>query len=448
MSMGIRVGIVSLGCAKNLVDSEIALGYLHESGFEIETDPARAEVLIVNTCGFIEAAKEESIAAIFEMADYKQNGSCRCLIVTGCLSKRYQDALWQEIPEIDALLGTQEMDLIPEVVNRVLDGERVRLIRDQFFNYDRPEVPRIIASGRHTAYLKIAEGCSHRCAFCAIPLIRGPYRSRDLRAVVREAQRLAASGVKELNVIAQDTTGYGRDLTDKSSLETLLRELARLDIPWIRILYAYPTSIDDSLLDLMAGHDNILNYVDLPLQHAAASVLRRMKRPGGFDSYLKLIDRIRSKLPGVTIRSSFIVGFPGETDAEFESLLEFLQAAQLERCGIFKYSAEEGTPAADMADQISAEVKEERYHRAMSLQQRIAVKKQKQLIGKTLEVLVEGRSPESELVMIGRHRGQAPEVDGLVYIGSAVRVGELISVRVTQAHPYDLVGETIEGDVS
>jgi len=447
MSMGIKVGLVSLGCAKNLVDSEIALGYLHEAGFTIETDPAKAEVLIVNTCGFIEAAKEESIAAIFEMAEYKNAGTCRCLIVAGCLSKRYQEALWQEIPEIDAVLGTGEMDLVPEVINRVLNGERVRLVRDQHFAYDQPEVPRIISTGRHSAYLKIAEGCSHRCAFCAIPLIRGPYRSRDLRAVVREAERLAAGGVKELNIIAQDTTSYGRDLQPKASLEILLRELVQLEIPWIRILYTYPTALSDSLLDLMAEHENLLNYVDIPLQHAAEPILRRMRRPGSFESYLRLIERIRAKLPGATIRSSFIVGFPGESEADFAALLDFLKAAQLDRCGIFQYSAEEGTPAADLDSQVSGDIKAERYHRAMSLQQQIALHKQQQLLGRTLEVLVEGRSAESDLVLVGRHRGQAPEVDGLVYIGdNQARIGEFARVRITQAHPYDLAGETIEGD--
>lgn len=449
MSMGIRVGLVSLGCAKNLVDSEIALGYLHDAGFEIETNPARAEVLIVNTCGFIEAAKEESIAAIFEMAEYKKTGVCRCLVVSGCLSKRYQDALWEEIPEIDAVLGTREMDLIPEVIARVLKGERVRLVRDQHFAYDQPEVPRIVSTGRHSAYLKIAEGCSHSCAFCAIPLIRGPYRSRDLRALVREAEWLAAGGVKELNIIAQDTTRYGRDLEPKSSLELLLRELVQLNIPWIRILYAYPATLNDSLLDLMVEHRNLLPYIDLPLQHAAESVLKRMHRPGNFDNYLGLIERIRNKLPQATIRSSFIVGFPGESEAEFEALLKFLRAAQLDRCGIFEYSAEEGTPAASLMNQINGVIKKERYHRAMSLQQQIALNKQQQLLGKTLQVLVEGRSSESDLVLVGRHQGQAPDVDGVVYLGNnQVQIGDFVNVRITQVHPYDLVGEIREGDVN
>lgn len=437
--MRVKVGLVSLGCAKNLVDSEIALGYLHEAGFEIETDPTRAEVLIVNTCGFIEAAKEESIAAIFEMAAYKQTGVCRCLIVSGCLSKRYQEALWQDIPEIDAILGTAEMDLIPEAITRVLRGERVRLVLSRHFCYDQPDLPRLVSTGRHSAYLKIAEGCSHHCAFCAIPQIRGAYRSRSPEAIIREAMRLAESGFKELNIIAQDTTAYGWDLEPRSSLELLLRDLIQLDIPWIRVLYTYPAALNDSLLDLMARHESLLHYVDLPLQHAADSVLQRMRRPGSFDSHLQLIGKIRSMLPHVTIRSAFIVGFPGETEAEFETLLEFLQAAQLDRCGIFEYSAEEDTPAAGFEHQVSTKVKNERYHAAMSLQQQIALNKQKKLLGKTLEVLVEGRAPESELVLVGRHRGQAPDVDGLVYIGSnQVQIGSFVNVRITQVHPYDL----------
>ncbi|NLM68569.1 MAG: 30S ribosomal protein S12 methylthiotransferase RimO [Firmicutes bacterium] len=446
--MTVKVGLVSLGCAKNLVDSEIALGYLHEDGYEIVNHPEQADVLIVNTCGFIGPAKEESINTIFEMADYKQTGRCRCLIVTGCLSKRYQQELWDEIPEIDAVLGTGEMDALPQVIRRALAGERVSLVREDYFSYDDPRMPRLISTGRHSAYLKIAEGCGHSCAFCAIPHIRGPYRSRSPKAILAEAEELAAVGVKELNIVAQDTTQYGRDLAPRQSLASLLRELVQLDIPWIRILYAYPTAISQELLDLMSAHDNLLSYIDLPLQHASRSVLKRMLRPGSYDSYLKLLEQIRSSVPQVTIRSSFIVGYPGETEAEFQTLLDFLKAAQLDRCGIFMFSPEEGTPAYDLQPQVDEETKEERYRMAMELQQQISLGKQKKLLGKTLEVLVEGRSEESDLVLVGRHRGQAPEVDGLVYMGNpTVEVGSLVKVKITQVHPYDLVGEMIEGDV-
>lgn len=446
--MSIKVGLVSLGCAKNLVDSEIALGYLHDDGYEIVSDPKQADVIIVNTCGFIESAKAESIDAIFEMAAYKEKGSCRCLVVTGCLSKRYQQELWNEIPEIDAVLGTNEMDLLPGIMRRALDGERIRLVRNEYFSYDNPDIPRLISTGAHSAYLKIAEGCGHQCAFCAIPSIRGQYRSRSPESIVAEANRLAALGIKELNIVAQDTTQYGRDIEPKQTLAVLLRDLVKVDIPWIRVLYAYPTSLNQELLDLMAEHENLLSYIDLPLQHAAKSVLKRMLRPGDYDSYLQLLEKIRRTVPQVTLRSSFIVGYPGETETEFNTLLDFLKAAQLDRCGIFQYSPEEGTKAFQLEPQVDEEIKQERYHVAMELQQQISLKKQQKLVGKTLEVLVEGSSEESDLVLVGRHRGQAPEVDGVVYMGLApVQRGDLVRVKITQVNPYDLVGEIIEGDV-
>jgi ribosomal protein S12 methylthiotransferase len=446
--MSIKVGLVSLGCAKNLVDSEIALGYLHDDGYEIVSDPKQADVIIVNTCGFIESAKAESIDAIFEMAAYKEKGSCRCLVVTGCLSKRYQQELWNEIPEIDAVLGTNEMDLLPGIMRRALDGERIRLVRNEYFSYDNPDIPRLISTGAHSAYLKIAEGCGHQCAFCAIPSIRGQYRSRSPESIVAEANKLAALGIKELNIVAQDTTQYGRDIEPKQTLAVLLRDLVKVDIPWIRVLYAYPTSLNQELLDLMAEHENLLSYIDLPLQHAAKSVLKRMLRPGDFDSYLQLLEKIRRTVPQVTLRSSFIVGYPGETETEFNTLLDFLKAAQLDRCGIFQYSPEEGTKAFQLEPQVDEEIKQERYHVAMELQQQISLKKQQKLVGKTLEVLVEGSSEESDLVLVGRHRGQAPEVDGVVYMGLApVQRGDLVRVKITQVNPYDLVGEIIEGDV-
>lgn len=446
--MSIKVGLVSLGCAKNLVDSEIALGYLHDDGYEIVSDPKQADVIIVNTCGFIESAKAESIDAIFEMAAYKEKGSCRCLVVTGCLSKRYQQELWNEIPEIDAVLGTNEMDLLPGIMRRALDGERIRLVRNEYFSYDNPDIPRLISTGAHSAYLKIAEGCGHQCAFCAIPSIRGQYRSRSPESIVAEANKLAALGIKELNIVAQDTTQYGRDIEPKQTLAVLLRDLVKVDIPWIRVLYAYPTSLNQELLDLMAEHENLLSYIDLPLQHAAKSVLKRMLRPGDFDSYLQLLEKIRRTVPQVTLRSSFIVGYPGETETEFNTLLDFLKAAQLDRCGIFQYSPEEGTKAFQLEPQVDEEIKQERYHVAMELQQQISLKKQQKLAGKTLEVLVEGSSEESDLVLVGRHRGQAPEVDGVVYMGLApVQRGDLVRVKITQVNPYDLVGEIIEGDV-
>lgn len=441
--MNLNVGLVSLGCAKNLVDSEITLGYLEQDGFKIVSNPAEADVIIVNTCGFIEPAKEESIDSILEMAEYKTKGKCRCLIVTGCLSSRYKDELWREMPEIDGLLGTNEMDQVTHVIRQVIEGKRVINVSQQYFSYDNPNIPRIISTGKHSAYLKIAEGCDHQCAFCAIPLIRGDYRSRQPSSILAEAEILADLGVKELILIAQDTTKYGKDLQGPS-LVSLLKDLVKLDIPWIRLMYTYPHSFTEQLMDLMASHDNLLSYVDLPLQHSAKSVLQRMKRGGSYESQLNLITKIRQRVPGVKIRSSFIVGFPGETKAEFQNLLEFLAEVRFDHAGIFQYSPEEDTAAVNLDNIISKTEKQARFAQAMELQQKISLEKQKKLIGTEVELLIAGRSAESDLVLVGRHRGQAPDVDGLVYVGNTLaESGELVKARITQAHPYDLVGEII-----
>lgn len=439
------VGVISLGCAKNLVDTEIALGFLQKSGFELVSDPAQAQVIIINTCGFIESAKQESIDTILEMAEYKTHGSCEVLIVSGCLSARYKDELWREMPEIDGIVGTGEMHLIGEIVTKALGGERISKFSSQLFDYDDPNVERIVSTGAHSAYLKIAEGCDHSCAFCAIPLIRGPYRSRQVAAIVAEAKRLVAEGVQEVNIIAQDTTKYGRDLSDGTNLVILLNELIKLDIPWIRILYTYPAFFSDELIELMAKNDRIINYVDLPLQHASSSVLKRMRRPGNYTSQLELIKKLRDRIKNVTIRSSFIVGFPGETESEFEELVNFITEAQLNHCGVFQFSPEEDTIAYDLPDQISDQVKLERYQKLMEIQQSISLAKQQALVGQELDVLVEGLSQESDLVIVGRHQGQAPEVDGVVYLGDQADIGEIVKVRITQAHPYDLVGEIVRG---
>lgn len=439
-----RIGLVSLGCAKNLVDSEIMLGFLAKSGYRIVADPASAEVIVVNTCGFIGPAKEESINTILEMAQLKETGYCQALLVTGCLSKRYRDELLESIPEIDGLLGTAEMDQIGNVIESVLGGEKV-VRTGSSFDYDDPDMPRLLSAGRHMAYLKIAEGCGHQCAFCVIPQIRGPYRSRRPEAVVAEAEALISQGVKELVVIAQDTTGYGVDL-GTTSLADLLHQLASLPVAWIRVLYTYPSSIDDRFVEAMATHDNLVPYVDLPLQHASDSVLRRMLRPGSFEGQLRLIEKLRSAIPGVVLRSSFIVGFPGETESEFEDLKAFLQEAELQHAGIFEFSPEEDTRAALMAGQVSQEVKAARYSEAMQIQKDISLSHNTQLVGQELEVLVDGPSAESDLVVVGRHRGQAPEVDGVVYLGRPdLRPGDLVSALITEAHPYDLVGEVEEG---
>lgn len=438
-----KIGMVSLGCAKNLVDTEIALGYLGNSGFQVVSDPKDAEVIVINTCGFIESAKQESIAAILEMAEYKKTGRCRALIVCGCLSARYREELTAEIPEIDGLLGIGEMDALPSVINQTLTGAKVTFIRDQFFPYDAPHPARMLTENSGSTYLKIAEGCSHKCAFCAIPQIRGPFRSRDTDALIREAAALADAGIRELNVIAQDTTAFGRD-QGKNGTAALLRRLDdEVPVDWIRLLYAYPTGIDDELLTVMAEAKRIVPYLDIPLQHAAASVLRNMKRPGSQHWQLQLLNTIREALPDVVLRSAFIVGFPGETEADFDELLHFLDAARFDRVGIFPFSAEEDTPAFSMQPAVPEEVKQERYARAMALQKEIAAEKNRRYLGRTLPVLIERVSSESELVYEGRHPGQAPEVDGQVYVGRNTQewVGKIIPVTVTAVYPYDLVGE-------
>ncbi len=437
-----KIGVVSLGCAKNLVDTEIVLGFLSDAGHQFVNDPTDAEVIIVNTCGFIEAAKEESINAILEMAALKETGQCRGLVVMGCLSQRYTEELWTEIPEIDAMVGTNELDLVSDIIQEVAAGERVLRKRDAFFDYNQ-SYRRVSTTGSHFAYLKIAEGCNHRCAFCVIPTIRGKMRSRSLESILAEARDLKERGVQEIAVIAQDTTAYGRDIG--VNIVELLTRLADLDIPWIRLLYTYPTSISDDLLELINSRPNLVKYIDLPLQHVAGSVLRRMGRPGSLESTKALIDRIRKAIPGVTIRSSFIVGFPGETEAEFQELLTFLEETRLDHVGIFKYSREENSIAYDHEDQVEEETKERRYEEAMSLQQEISHELNTKRIGEELEVLMEFPSEESDLVMVGRHGGQAPDVDGVVYVGRGrLEPGQRARVRITEAYAYDLVGEEVE----
>ena len=437
-----KIGVVSLGCAKNLVDTEIVLGFLVGAEHEIVNDPLRAEVIIVNTCGFIEDAKTESINTILEMASYKENGSCKALIVMGCLSQRYAEELWKEIPEIDAMLGTNELDLVPEVIERVMTGQRVLENRYELFDYNQ-QYSRVSTTGSHFAYLKIAEGCSHSCAFCVIPSIRGKYRSREPEAIVSEARALVAQGVREIAIIAQDTTAYGRDLG--TNIVELLKELAKLDVPRIRLLYTYPTSISDELLGLINQEENLVKYVDLPLQHVSGNVLRKMKRPGDYKSTVALIQRIRERIPGVFIRSSFIVGFPGETEEDFEELLRFLDEMKLNHVGIFMYSREENSIAYEYGDQVDGKTKRRRYEQAMQLQQRISQELNRQLVGQELEVLVEFPSEESELAMVCRHSGQAPDVDGVVYVGRGIlNPGDLVKVRITDSHAYDLVGEVVE----
>jgi ribosomal protein S12 methylthiotransferase len=481
-----KIGLVSLGCPKNLVDSEVMLGLAQEEGHQLTRDAADADVIIVNTCAFIDKAKQESIDTILEMAELKKTGACQRLVVTGCMAQRYRDELRAQIPEIDAVLGTGE---VPEIVNaigysgsqeqdppyggRVIpllrsNGEPVRsgavgLSRTSHataslaeadgrgglptYLYDA-STPRLLATPRHYAYVKIAEGCDYKCAFCIIPTLRGKYRSRSHESIVTEAERLAAQGVKELLLISQDTTFYGIDRGERGALARLLRALDRVDgIEWVRMLYLYPTTITDDVLDAMAESEKVCTYVDLPLQHASDRVLKRMKRPGTRASYERLLDRIRTRVPGVTLRTTFIVGFPGETTEDHAELEAFVEAVRFDHVGVFTYSHEEGTSAYGLSDDVTAAVKRRRQSRLMRLQRRIVQKAQRSRIGDQVRVLVDGPSAEHDLVLRGRTEGQAPDIDPQVYLTdcdpSALTAGRFIPAEIVASRGYDLVARPL-----
>ncbi len=451
-----KLGFVSLGCPKNLVDGEVMLGLARDAGHEVTADASEAEVIVVNTCAFIDRAKEESVNAILEMAQLKRDGGCKRLVVTGCLAERYRDQLKAEIPEIDVVLGTGE---VPEIVG-ALNGIQPKavpltLYKSKFevpgskseaelptYLYDA-NTPRLQTTPRHYAYVKIAEGCDYTCAFCIIPTLRGKYRSRDEDSIVAEATRLAASGVKELLLISQDTTFFGIDRGQRGALARLLRRLNEVEgLAWIRLLYLYPTTITDDVLDAMAECEKVCKYIDLPLQHASADVLRRMRRPGNRDAYDKLLARIRTRVPGVTLRTTFIVGFPGETEQDFQDLLVFVRDTGFDHVGVFTYSHEEDTRAFVMEDDVPADVKAERRDAVMSLQRSIVEGRLASRIGERVRVLVDGPSPESELVLTGRLEGQAPDIDSLVYLDgcdpSDYKPGDLVDATVSDARGYDL----------
>jgi len=442
-----KIGFVSLGCPKNLVDSEVMMGLSQEGGHTLTANPSEAEVLVVNTCAFIDSAKEESITTILELAELKKNGNCKRLVVTGCLGERYRDELKAQIPEIDVVLGTGE---VPEIVGAIEGAKRNRTIpltlvpSKSLPTYLYDAEPRVFATPRHFAYIKVAEGCDYKCSFCIIPTLRGHYRSRPVDSIVREAQSLAARGVRELILISQDTTFYGRDLEQGALLPKLLREVNAVDgIEWIRLLYLYPTTITDDILTAMAECDKVVKYIDLPLQHAADAVLRRMRRPGTAESYERLLARIRERVPGVSLRTTFIVGFPGETDAEFDELCAFVRRLQFDHVGVFTYSHEEGTAAYDLADDVPASVKKRRRNRLMAEQKRIVARAQRHRLGDIVRVMVDGPSPEHDLVWRGRLAGQAPEIDPVVYFTEAdpesLRPGALLQAEVVGSREYDLV---------
>lgn len=441
--MSLRVGVVSLGCAKNLVDTELMLGILKRTGYELTNREEEADVLIVNTCGFITTAKEEAIDTILELGRHKQTGNCRALVVAGCLAQRYARELLIEIPEIDGLLGTGEVSRVAEVVEQVLEGRRVCLVGLPG-HLPEPDQQRLRTTPPFMAYLKIAEGCENRCAYCVIPDIRGPYRSRSMSSLEDEVNYLVKSGVKEVILVAQDTTRYGLDLYGNPSLGTLLRRFGRIEGPvWYRVLYCYPTGVNENLIMTLAEEDKVCRYIDLPLQHASDNILRRMNRRGTRREITKLISKMRQSVPGLTLRTTFLVGFPGETDDDFRQLLEFMEEISFQRVGVFAYSPEEGTPAASMPGQVPGEVKQDRLDRAMLLQQQISYRHNLSRVGSKVKVLVEGRQTGAKEWYYGRSEAEAPEIDGKIIFTSQLPLspGELVQVSISGAKQYDIMGE-------
>ncbi len=438
-----KIGMISLGCPKNQVDAEIMLASLAEGGFEITNEVDGADAVIINTCGFIEDAKKEAIENILDMAELKKEGIIGKIIVTGCLAERYREEIFTEIPEVDAVVGLGSNADICTVCKRVLEGESVEAFGEKTCLSLSGE--RLLTTPEWFAYLKIAEGCSNHCTYCAIPSIRGEFRSRQPEDVLAEAKHLAEMGVKELVVVAQDTTRYGEDLYGKSALPALLKALSKIEgIAWIRVLYCYPERITDELLDVIAETENIVKYLDIPIQHADSSVLKAMNRKGDYDSLLQLVQKIRARIPDAVLRTTLITGFPGETEEAFEMLCSFVKEARFDRLGCFAYSAEEGTPAASLPNQIDADVKRERGETVMDIQYRIFDEKNRENIGKILKTVVEGYDPYSDSYF-GRTYRDAPDIDGQVRFtcGYELHEGEFVEVEIFDVLDYDLIGEVV-----
>ncbi len=443
--MNYKAGIVSLGCAKNQVDAEMLLFSLKQKGFELVDDPAKADAVIVNTCGFIESAKQESIDEIIELGKLKREGKIKAIIVTGCLAERYQNEITKQLYEVDAAVGIGANSKIADIVLDALGGNKTELFPSKL------ELPleggRIQSTPPYTAYLKIAEGCDNRCTYCAIPLIRGGFRSREPENVIEEAKQLAEKGVRELNVIAQDTTRYGEDLFGKPYLAKLLKELCKIEkLRWIRVLYCYPERVTDELIDVMANEEKIVKYIDLPLQHCNAEILKSMNRRGSRESLTALLNKIRDRIPNVVLRTTFISGFPGETEEQFEELCEFAKEIEFDRLGCFPYSQEEDTPAAAFPNQLDEETKQNRADIIMEQQQLIMTRRCEKLVGTTVEVLVEGFDRIAEC-WYGRTYADAPEVDGCVFFttgGKKPSIGSFVNVKITDTMGIDPVGEMIE----
>lgn len=444
-----KIGFISLGCSKNLVDTEHMVGILKQAGYELTEDLEEANVIIVNTCTFIDMAKEESIQTILEAAQYKKTGKCERLVAAGCLAQQYKKSLGEEIPEVDIFIGTNSWQHILEAVNQSYEnsGEKVYSFDTKPCEHEEL-VPRINLMPSYTAFVKIAEGCSNGCTFCYIPYVRGPMRSRTIPSILHEVRRLAGEGVREFNLIAQDLSCYGRDLRDGTNLAGLLRELVKIEgVKWIRLYYLYPTYFDDELLDVIVKEEKIAKYVDIPLQHISDSVLRRMHRRDSSASIRRLLDKLRSQKPRINIRTTLMVGFPGETEEDFQQLCDFVKEYKFDDLGAFKFSPQDGTPAAHMADQVDEDVKEERYHELMSVQASISEQNNIHLIGTETEVLVEEliEDGEGNVQAKGRAFFQAPEVDGNTYIenGSGLKPGDFVKVRIVDGYAYDLIAEKI-----
>ncbi|OLD61961.1 MAG: ribosomal protein S12 methylthiotransferase RimO [Acidobacteria bacterium 13_1_40CM_2_60_7] len=445
-----KVGFVSLGCPKNLVDSEVMMGILARGGYEITPRADEADVLVVNTCSFIEPAQKESVQTILEMAEHKKFGAAKKLIVAGCLVERFRDQILEQIPEVDAVVGTGEIERILEAVEgelKVLPGAAPTFLYHEL-------TPRVVTTPRHTAYIKIAEGCDHPCSFCIIPQLRGAFRSRRFESVLREAENLAAAGAREITLIGQDTTSYGQDLGLRDGLARLLDRLARLggaeNLLWVRFLYAYPNRVTQSLLDTLAAHERLAKYMDMPLQHASRNVLARMKRGSSGDAFLKLLGRIRATIPGVFLRTSFIVGFPGEMEADFNELCDFVREAQFDWMGAFEYSDVENAASYALEEKVDAETIAGRRNQLMAIQKQISRRKLRAFRGKKHTALVEGPSKDNPLVWEARLQGMAPEIDGKLYLtdvevgDDAARAGDAVRVEITKTDAYDLIGRVVE----
>ena len=447
-----KVGFVSLGCPKNLVDSEVMMGQLKEAGYEITNNADEADTVVVNTCGFIESAKAESIEAILEATGAKANGKAQRVVVAGCLVERYRDDLIKELPEVDAFIGTNEIGRILEAADDTVNFKELPLMsignKTATYLYDF-DTPRHRATESHTAFIKIAEGCDRPCAFCSIPGMRGSFRSRRFGSILQEAEDLAKQGVKEVVLIAQDSSRFGEDLGEVDALAKLVRALGEIDdLEWIRVMYAYPTHISDAFLAAIAETPKAVKYLDMPLQHGSRNVLKLMKRGGTRESLEKLIRRVREKIPGITIRTTFITGFPGETEQDFEELMTFVRNCEFDNVGVFTYSDEEGTSAFDLPNKVDAKIAKNRRAQLMKEQAKISKRKNKAKIGNTYKVLFEGLSQESDLLFQGRLEGQAQEIDGYILINDmpenfAPQIGEIYDVKISEAHNYDLIGEII-----